>query len=75
MAKNGVRCRTSSAPFMLVGQATCVDLVSQIEHDTFGVHAEGGGDEFGVHGVDQVDQAGERSMRGEMPQESRTWLT
>jgi hypothetical protein len=40
------------------GQAALVDLVGDIERDPFGVHAERGGDEFGVDGVDQVGKAG-----------------
>lgn len=33
-------------------------MVGEIDHDAFGIHAEGSGDELGVHGVDKVDQAG-----------------
>jgi len=33
-------------------------MVGEVDHDSFGVHAERGGDELGIHGVDQVDQPG-----------------
>lgn len=33
-------------------------MVGEIDHRGFGVHPEGDGHQLGVHGVDQVDQAG-----------------
>ncbi|WP_326637704.1 hypothetical protein OG884_27820 [Streptosporangium sp. NBC_01755] len=33
-------------------------MIGKMDHDGFGVHSERCGDEFGVHGVDQVDQPG-----------------
>src|SRR6266567_5300314 len=40
------------------GQPAGIDAVGKVDHDAFGVHAERGGHEFGVHAVDQVDQPG-----------------
>ncbi len=39
-------------------------MVGQVDHDAFGVHAERGGDELGVHGVDQVCEAGAAEHAG-----------
>jgi len=33
-------------------------MVSEVDHRGLGVHLEGDGYQLGVHGVDQVDQAG-----------------
>ena len=46
------------------GQATVVDVIGEVEHDAFGVHAERGGDEFGVGAVDQAGQAGAAQSAG-----------
>jgi hypothetical protein len=41
----------------LAWQSSVVNVISEVDHDAFGSHSERGGDELGVHGVDQVDQA------------------
>ena len=51
-----------------------VDGVGEVDQDAFGVHAERAGDELGVHGVDQVGEAGAAQNAGRVPQESRMWL-
>ena len=40
----------------LARQSGWVDVVGEIDHRGLGIHAEGDGDQLGVHGVDQVDQ-------------------
>jgi hypothetical protein len=35
-----------------------VDMVGEVDHDAFGVDAEGCGDELGIEGVHQVGEAG-----------------
>jgi hypothetical protein len=42
----------------VIGQTAVIDVVGEIEHDAFGVHAERGGDELGVDRVDQVREGG-----------------
>jgi len=39
-------------------EPSAVDVVGEVEHRTLGVHAEGGGDQLRVDGVDQVGQPG-----------------
>jgi hypothetical protein len=34
------------------------DVVGEIDHCGLGIHPEGDGHQVGVHGVDQVDEAG-----------------
>src|SRR5690606_38195765 len=41
----------------VAGQAGLVDVVAEVAQDSFGGHPERGGDELGVHGVDEVGQA------------------
>lgn len=41
-----------------------VDAVGEIVQDSFGLHAERRGHEFGVHAVDEVDQAGSAQHAG-----------
>src|SRR5258705_80186 len=48
----------------LIWQMAGVDVVGEVDHDAFGRHSERGGHEFGVDGVDQVDQAGAAQRAG-----------
>ena len=40
------------------GNPSAADVIGQVDEGGLGCHAERGGNEFGVNGVDQVDQAG-----------------
>lgn len=39
-------------------------MVCKVDHDAFGVHAERGGDQLGIGGIDQVGQAGAAQHAG-----------
>src|SRR6266566_4057574 len=52
-----------------------MDAVGEIDHHAFWVHAERGGDQLGVHGVDQVDQAGAAQHPRRDAAGVSTWLT
>ncbi|KUJ67445.1 hypothetical protein ACZ90_27840 [Streptomyces albus subsp. albus] len=34
-----------------------VDVIGEVDHDAFGIHAEGRSDELGIEGVDQVGES------------------
>jgi hypothetical protein len=45
-------------------QVAVIDVAGEVEHDAFGVHAERGGDELGVDGVDQAGEPGAAQCPG-----------
>jgi hypothetical protein len=59
----------------VLGKPTRIEVVVEIDHGGFGVHAEGGGDEFGSMVLTKSSSRVQRITRGGKPQASRTWLT
>jgi hypothetical protein len=50
---------------LLGRKAHAIDVVGEVDQWRLRVHAERGGGEFRIHGVDQVDQRVLRMTRGE----------
>jgi hypothetical protein len=66
-----VKAPTSSSYRVLEGG---VDAVGDVGEYAFGGHAEGGGDQFGVEVVDQVDQSGGAEPFGRTLAGPSRWL-
>jgi DNA replication protein DnaC len=60
-----LQCCFSSFPAWLRGrESALVDMVGEIDQCGLRIHSEGGSDELGIHGVDQVDEAGAADHAG-----------
>lgn len=56
----------AQAGCICLGQAASVDVIGEVDEDAFGLHAERGGNELGVHRVNQIGKAGySQPVRGD----------